>query len=274
MALACVARPSGVTDQPLRRPSRLTASPSAASSARAVAAVSLSSAGQRSDRVVVGETAESHGMQDAQSRLGLVRHSCACYKSGTTGSGRFGSRCRHLHRDCQRTEVLPLPSPTAAPRRLVPLLAVLVALASLTLPAGAAGSTTIVINELQAQGAGGAADEFIELYNPSTASVDVAGWRIRRSSGTGGTVATLATLPAGLRVPPNGSYLLAGSAFPGAADQRYASSHQRQRRHRSRAGRRRARRRDRAEQVERVPRTTAGGGHRGRSESPAPARGC
>jgi serine protease len=90
-------------------------------------------------------------------------------------------------------------------------------------PATAAGNAP-VINELQTQGPGGATDEFIELYNGTTGPVAIGGWRVRRSSSTGVTITTLATIPTGRQLAPNGSYLLAASGYPGASDQTYSST--------------------------------------------------
>src|ERR1041384_136653 len=81
-----------------------------------------------------------------------------------------------------RTEGLPLKRLFSAPWRVVLVVTVITAAVAWTPLVDAAPSATVVINELQVQGAAGAADEFVELYNPTLTVVDIGGWRVRRSS--------------------------------------------------------------------------------------------
>ncbi len=71
----------------------------------------------------------------------------------------------------------------------------------------------IVISEFRTNGPGGAGDEFIELYNPSAVSVDIGGWKIRRSSACGTTLATIVTIPLNTILAPGQHYLAGGPSF-------------------------------------------------------------
>jgi hypothetical protein len=84
---------------------------------------------------------------------------------------------------------------------------------------------TPVINELQTAGAS-ASDEFIEIFNPCNAAVDMTGWKIGyRSAGNnkGGADTALFSFPANTMIQPGGFYVAAGMAFTGKADAMYAS---------------------------------------------------
>jgi hypothetical protein len=68
--------------------------------------------------------------------------------------------------------------------------------------AGGSGSTTLIINEISAVG-----DDYIEIYNPSSAAVDAGGLKIADSDSPGvPKIAGAITLPAGTTVAP-GAYL-------------------------------------------------------------------
>ncbi len=73
------------------------------------------------------------------------------------------------------------------------------------------------VNELATGTTGAAADEFVELYNPGRAAVDVAGWKVVYRSAAGTSDTTLATIPAGTTIAPGGFYLLGGSGYAGTA---------------------------------------------------------
>ncbi|HRQ22648.1 MAG TPA: lamin tail domain-containing protein, partial [Anaerolineales bacterium] len=77
-----------------------------------------------------------------------------------------------------------------------------------------ASSTSIVISEFRVRGPNGAADEFVELYNLSSAPVDVGGWLIRGSNSSG-TVGTRATIPSGTVINPGCYYLVTNSSTSG-----------------------------------------------------------
>src|SRR5215471_15031349 len=51
----------------------------------------------------------------------------------------------------------------------------------------AAASSSIVISEFRVRGPNGGSDEFIELYNLSSAPVNIGGWKIKGSNNAGTT---------------------------------------------------------------------------------------
>lgn len=52
----------------------------------------------------------------------------------------------------------------------------------------------LVISEFRTRGSSGDNDEFVELYNPTGAAVNIGGWTIKRSSDCGGSTYTLLTI--------------------------------------------------------------------------------
>jgi len=76
-----------------------------------------------------------------------------------------------------------------------------------------AHASEIVIGEFRLRGPNGGNDEFVELYNPGDAVVDVGGWRIKGSSAAG-VVTVRATIPAGVTIAPGCRFLLANSTGP------------------------------------------------------------
>lgn len=66
----------------------------------------------------------------------------------------------------------------------------------------------IVISEVQIGGAGGADDEFVELYNPTGSSVDITGWRLTRKTAGGINESTLANSLSG-SISAHGYFLIA-----------------------------------------------------------------
>lgn len=115
------------------------------------------------------------------------------------------------------------------PRRtLVPVLALLAALAGMPGPAQAV-STTVVISEFRVRGPNGAADEFVELYNLSSSPVDIGGWKVRGSNNSG-FVSIRATISAGTTLSPGCHFLVTNSSASGGpysgpvpGDQTYAT---------------------------------------------------
>ena len=69
----------------------------------------------------------------------------------------------------------------------------------------------IVISEFRTTGPMGADDEFVELYNPTGAAVNIGGWLIKKSSSCGTFISTLATITSGAILKPGQHYLLAAS---------------------------------------------------------------
>jgi hypothetical protein len=80
----------------------------------------------------------------------------------------------------------------------------------------------VLISEFRFHGPSGANDEFIELYNRTTAAIDISGYKIFRSN-SAGTTALTATIPAGKILGPGCHYLLANTGYTGSvsADQTY-----------------------------------------------------
>ena len=83
----------------------------------------------------------------------------------------------------------------------------------------------IVISEFRTRGPNGASDEFIELYNPTTGTIDISGWEIWGSNASGST-SRRATIPAGISLPAAKHYLIANTSsggYTGAADLTYST---------------------------------------------------
>ncbi|GMU63418.1 MAG: hypothetical protein AMXMBFR34_51810 [Myxococcaceae bacterium] len=70
----------------------------------------------------------------------------------------------------------------------------------------------VVISELAAEGAGGASDEFVELFNGSNQPVNVGGWFLHYGAATLNTWQTKLTLPSGAVIPARGFYLVTSAA--------------------------------------------------------------
>jgi hypothetical protein len=74
----------------------------------------------------------------------------------------------------------------------------------------------LIISEFRTRGTAGANDDFVELYNNTNASMNIAGYGVfKMGSGCAGTPVLLATIPndANANVPAHGHYLLTGSAY-------------------------------------------------------------
>lgn len=69
----------------------------------------------------------------------------------------------------------------------------------------------VVISEFRTRGPKGASDEFVELYNPSGADINIGGWVIKRSSGCGSTINTLVTIDNNVILKAGQHYLLASN---------------------------------------------------------------
>jgi uncharacterized protein (TIGR03437 family) len=85
----------------------------------------------------------------------------------------------------------------------------------------------LLISEFRTRGPAGAADEFVEIYNPTTSTQVIGGLRIRTSNGSG-TISERVTIAAGTTLGSGCHYLVANS-FPGGysgsvpADQTYGT---------------------------------------------------
>ncbi len=83
----------------------------------------------------------------------------------------------------------------------------------------------IVISEFRSRGPAGSDDEFVELFNPSAAAVNIGGWQIKKSSGCGTTITSLLTIPAGIILQPGQHYLAANTAAGvSSPDQTFSST--------------------------------------------------
>jgi hypothetical protein len=75
---------------------------------------------------------------------------------------------------------------------------------------------TLIISEFRTRGPAGANDDFVELYNNTNSSMNIAGYGVfKMGSGCAATPVLLATIPndANAVVPAHGHYLLTGSAY-------------------------------------------------------------
>ncbi len=77
-----------------------------------------------------------------------------------------------------------------------------------------AASTTVVLSEFRSRGPSGGNDEFIELYNVGTTSVDIGGWKLMGSNSTG-TTGVRATVPAGTTLPARSFFLMVNTGSAG-----------------------------------------------------------
>ncbi len=78
------------------------------------------------------------------------------------------------------------------------------------------GANHVVISEIQVAGVS-ASDEFVELYNPTNAAVNVGGWLVQYKSATGAAYlsAPLATIPAGTMMAPHSFFLITSNRGTG-----------------------------------------------------------
>jgi predicted extracellular nuclease len=116
----------------------------------------------------------------------------------------------------------------ARPYRLLLGLVVLLTAVVAVAPA-AASPSGIVISEFRTRGPVGGNDEFIELRNAGSASVNIGGWAVQGcQSGTPGTASNRVVITTGVVLAPGQSYLVANTTSPGysgavAPDQTYGT---------------------------------------------------
>jgi len=79
---------------------------------------------------------------------------------------------------------------------------------------GAQSGTSVVINEFRVRGPNGGNDEFIELFNPTAAPMDISGWKIRGSNAAAG-VGDRLTVPPSTILGPGCYYLATNSGSSG-----------------------------------------------------------
>ena len=82
------------------------------------------------------------------------------------------------------------------------------------------------VNEVMTGSTVAASDEFIELVNPGSSAVDVAGFKVVYRSAAGTSDIVLATVSPGTSLAAGGYYLLGGSGYAGAIapDQSFSTS--------------------------------------------------
>jgi hypothetical protein len=75
----------------------------------------------------------------------------------------------------------------------------------------------VVISEFAAEGPGSvAADEFIELYNPTPYEVDLSGWKLQYKSATGLAYTGSFTFPDGSKIASRGYFLVTAGGYVGS----------------------------------------------------------
>lgn len=72
----------------------------------------------------------------------------------------------------------------------------------------------VVISQFRIRGPLFANDEFVELFNPTSAAVSIGGWKLKAATATA-VVGTRATVPVGVSIPPGGYYLFTNSSVGG-----------------------------------------------------------
>ncbi|HNE06582.1 MAG TPA: lamin tail domain-containing protein, partial [Anaerolineales bacterium] len=77
-------------------------------------------------------------------------------------------------------------------------------------PVNAADELNVFISEFRVRGPNGADDEFVEIFNATGGSISLNGWKLRKSSGCGSTLADLTTIGA-INIAPGQYYLIAKS---------------------------------------------------------------
>ncbi|WP_407539057.1 ExeM/NucH family extracellular endonuclease [Deinococcus radiomollis] len=73
----------------------------------------------------------------------------------------------------------------------------------------------VVISEFRLRGPSGASDEFIELFNAGSVSVDISGWKVDGNTNNTANWSTRFTIPANVTLQPRQFYLLTNTAASG-----------------------------------------------------------
>ncbi len=79
-----------------------------------------------------------------------------------------------------------------------------------------AESGTLVISQIQISGDGGASDEFVEIYNPTAASINLADWSLQYKTASGTFPLTTKKNLGDITIPANRYVLIANSAYNGS----------------------------------------------------------
>jgi Lamin Tail Domain len=86
------------------------------------------------------------------------------------------------------------------------------ATATNTSPPITGSATHVVISEFRTRGPGGAEDEFVEIYNPTSNPIDISGW-VMSASNDSGTVQNRATIPLATLLRSGQYYLIAHNGY-------------------------------------------------------------
>ncbi|MHB1241869.1 MAG: ExeM/NucH family extracellular endonuclease [Gaiellaceae bacterium] len=78
-----------------------------------------------------------------------------------------------------------------------------------------ASTSGVVISEFRFRGPVGGNDEFVELVNAGSSSVDISGWRLQGCSSSTGAASNRAQVPAGVTLAPGRRYLFTNSSASG-----------------------------------------------------------
>ncbi|UUY01906.1 lamin tail domain-containing protein [Svornostia abyssi] len=78
-----------------------------------------------------------------------------------------------------------------------------------------AAAAPVVISEFRTQGPQGGNDEFVEIRNTTSSSIDISNWRLAGCASTSGNPSTRATVGAGTTLPAGASFLFVNTAASG-----------------------------------------------------------
>ncbi|ATB48255.1 lamin tail domain-containing protein [Corallococcus macrosporus] len=85
--------------------------------------------------------------------------------------------------------------------------------AAVQVTGGGSGAGHIVISEFAVEGEGGAGDEFVELYNPTSSPVDISNWKIQYKAYSSANYNASFTLPDDAIIPARGYYLAVSGGY-------------------------------------------------------------
>ena len=89
-----------------------------------------------------------------------------------------------------------------------------------------AAANHVVISEFATRGPGASGDatnEFVELYNPTSSPISLAGWKLQYKPAIGSSFSDRAILPSNATVPPHGFFLIANTSYLGGTTPDYTS---------------------------------------------------
>jgi predicted extracellular nuclease len=99
------------------------------------------------------------------------------------------------------------------PKAVSGLVLALLAFALLLVPLASASPNGVVISEFRFRGPSGGNDEFVELLNTSTGSVDISGYRLQGCAASSGAPSTRTTVPAGTVLQAGQHYLFTNGGY-------------------------------------------------------------